>query len=268
MTENKRRRLSHCTKSDIVRGIQELGLGKGHIVLVHSSMKSLGHVEGGPDAVIDALLECLGESGTLLMPTFTGSPRDSKTTPPIFDVANTQSYTGLIPETFRKRPGVVRSLHPTHSVASFGPATDRYLQDHEKSPTPCGWETPFGRLIRDQGIVLFIGATLESCTLFHSCEEFAGVNYHMQREPVTATVILPDGAILHPTLGIHWWNPDATRDFPALEPILAREGALTVGKAGEATLRLLKAKPAHAVVMGLLARDPLALLKRRTCPLE
>lgn len=254
-------------KRTIIAGLREIGLVRGDVVLVHSSLKSLGRVTRGADTVINALLDCIGARGTLLLPTFTGTARDSRENPPVFDVLNTPCYTGLIPETFRKRPGVIRSAHPTHSVAAIGPDAERLLAGHELSPTPCGWETPFGRLIKEDRKILFIGATLESCTLFHACEEFAGVDYHMQPEPVEATVILGDGRRIRPTLGIHWWNADAARDYPALEPILAREGALTFGQAGNATLRLLKAKAACEIAMALLARDPTALLERRERPL-
>ncbi|MBA7555354.1 hypothetical protein ES705_48015 [subsurface metagenome] len=46
---------------ELVNGVKELGLEKGDVVLVHSSFKSFGGVEGGPQTVIDALLEVLGK---------------------------------------------------------------------------------------------------------------------------------------------------------------------------------------------------------------
>lgn len=53
-------------KTDIVAGLQNLGLRRDDHVIVHSSLKSLGYVEGGPDAVIDAVLETVGPGGTML----------------------------------------------------------------------------------------------------------------------------------------------------------------------------------------------------------
>ena len=64
-------------KEDIVRGLGELGLRPGDVVLVHSSLSSFGYVEGGADAVIDALLDAVGPEGTVMVPTLTGSPEDS-----------------------------------------------------------------------------------------------------------------------------------------------------------------------------------------------
>ena len=58
------------TKQEIIAGLREMGLTTGDKVLLHSSLFSLGNVEGGPDAAIDAFLEVLGSDGTLLVPVF------------------------------------------------------------------------------------------------------------------------------------------------------------------------------------------------------
>lgn len=57
------------TRRDIVDALRRLGVSRGDVVLVHSSLKSLGYVEGGADTVIQAFLEAVGEEGTLVMPT-------------------------------------------------------------------------------------------------------------------------------------------------------------------------------------------------------
>ena len=59
------------TQSQITDGLHDLGLQPGANVLIHSAMRTLGHVEGGANAVVDALLDAIGERGTLVAPTFT-----------------------------------------------------------------------------------------------------------------------------------------------------------------------------------------------------
>lgn len=115
-------------KEDIVRAIRELGVTEGDVVVVHSSMKSMGHVEGGPDTVIDAFLEVLGKEGTLVFPTL--SQKD-------FDKAYIEwnmdrpSDVGLITEVFRKRAESKRSDQETHSVAAQGKLADELTREHK-----------------------------------------------------------------------------------------------------------------------------------------
>ena len=131
------------TKEDIKRGLKKLGLKKGDLVLVHSSLSSFGYVVGGANTMIDALLETVGHKGTVVVPTLTGSEKLSVNNPPVFDPENTLCWTGKIPETFRKRKEAIRSLHPTHSVAAIGAMAKELLRDHEKSITPCGESSPY-----------------------------------------------------------------------------------------------------------------------------
>ena len=88
------------TKQEIINGLSSLGLKKGDLVLLHSSLYSLGHVEGGPDAVIDAFLETIGSEGTLLVPVF--------------------GDLGILTTTLKNRPGAVVSPCPVGTVAALG----------------------------------------------------------------------------------------------------------------------------------------------------
>ena len=57
-------------KEDIVAGLRSLGLASGEGVVVHSSLKSFGRVDGGAETVIAALMQVIMAEGTLLMPSF------------------------------------------------------------------------------------------------------------------------------------------------------------------------------------------------------
>jgi aminoglycoside N3'-acetyltransferase len=105
-------------KETLTQELRRLGIARGMDVLVHSSLSSIGWVEGGADTVIDALLAAVSPAGTILMPALNGSPQDSPQNPPRMDVRRTPcpKWIGIIPETFRRREGVRRSLHPTHSM--------------------------------------------------------------------------------------------------------------------------------------------------------
>ena len=124
-------------KSDIADALKRAGLQKGDSVMVHASLGKIGYVCGGPQAVIEALIECVGEEGTVMMPTQSWKNLDPETGVhwdadekdwdrirenwPAFDKAITPTNTmGAVAEMFRSWPGAMRSDHPARSVAAWG----------------------------------------------------------------------------------------------------------------------------------------------------
>lgn len=150
-----------------------LGIKAGDVVMVHSSFDRFEGFHGKATDVILSLQATVGPKGTLLMPTipFTGTAVDYAASLGVFDVITTPSRMGLITELFRRMPGVSRSLHPTHSVAASGAHADELLRDHQLAETPCGKNTPFGRLPKYDGKILLLGTDIDAMTFFHSVEE-------------------------------------------------------------------------------------------------
>lgn len=142
-----------------------LGLGEGAVVCAHSSLSKLGHIEGGPQAVIEALTQTVTKQGCVAMPAFSmsGTMKGYLDEGGLFDVRRTPSKVGLITEIFRRYPGVLRSLHPTHSVSAWGEGAGELVKDHERSLTPFGPATPYARLAEiDNGFLLMFGTRLLS----------------------------------------------------------------------------------------------------------
>ena len=108
------------THSQIVAGLRELGLPAGAGVMVHSSLKSFGQVEGGARTVVEALMEVLTSQGTLLMPTFNHEAPFFEGGPGYYHPTETPTVNGAIPDFFWRMPGVRRSLDPTHPFAAWG----------------------------------------------------------------------------------------------------------------------------------------------------
>lgn len=240
------------TREQIVADLRKLGLAAGDLVIVHSSLSSIGHVEGGAETVIAALLEVLGEQGTLMMPTFAG--------PPPFDVRHTPSRLGEITEVFRKYPDVVRSFHPSHSVAVLGPKAAELIKGHLDSPTACGRETPFGRLIAMDGKILLLGVDNDRNTTMHTLEEYVLAPYLSDHE----AAYLDDLGRQHVKVLKHYPGPH--RNFIGVSPLLRRGGAVHVGKVGQALSQLIDAKRMHDVVLEAFARDPnLVLCDNPSC---
>ena len=127
-----------ATVQSIRDDLSALGITPGMVLLVHSSLSSLGWVCGGPVAVVMALEEALGPGGTLVMPTHSGDlsePSHWKNPPvpenwwdiirqtmPPYDASMTPTRgVGVIPECFRSQEGTLRSPHPSDSFGARGP---------------------------------------------------------------------------------------------------------------------------------------------------
>ena len=158
----------------LCRDMTAIGICPGDVLIVHSSLSSMGYVEGGAETVIAALRAVLGEEGTLLFPAFSYRTAyvDSS-----FSLNETPVCVGKIPETFRTMPGVRRSFHPTHSVCGIGKYAEELLGDHGLDDTPMGPHSPYRKLPAYNGKILMLGCSLASNSFMHGMEEAAGVPY-------------------------------------------------------------------------------------------
>ncbi len=167
------RRVYAFNGQDLLAGLRRLGIAEGDTVLVHSSFDSFGAFLGSPMDVNSIVCEAVGRTGHVLMPTipFTGAAIDYVSTNPVFNVRTTPSRTGLLTELFRRQPGIVRSVHPTHSVAVSGPDAEKVVEDHHLAKTPCGRPSPYSRLLDRDGKILFLGTDIRPFTFYHFIEE-------------------------------------------------------------------------------------------------
>jgi len=234
---------------DIVRALRALGLTRGMVVLVHSSLSSLGWVEGGAATVTGALIDAVSPVGAVLVPTLTGTEQDDPEHPPIFDARTSPCWTGAISEAFRARPMALRSRHPTHSVAGI----EQVIAAHEYCATPCVPDSPYGRLAE-----LGVGVTHDSNTCLHMVEELAGVPYHMQERLALARVARDDGAWEEIPTALHLWRWE--RNFPKVAPLLREAATRREGVIGRAHSYLVDARALRDVLVPMVRRDPLFLL--------
>lgn len=172
------RHLRPVRATDVRRALDAVGIEPGDTVCAHSALSRLGYVEGGPRTVIDELRDRLGPSGTLLMPSFptSGSMLAYLDSGLPFDPGSAPSRVGLITEVFRRLPDVHRSLHPTNAVCAWGARAAEYLEGHERSETPYGPDTPFGRLVADPRAKILMIETHVHSFLHHLQERVAFPN--------------------------------------------------------------------------------------------
>jgi len=164
---------------------RSLGIRPGDTVLMHSSMKALG-TDQTPAFFLEALSSYLGDRGTLLLPTFTYE----EVTPehPVFSVTESASCVGLLTNTFRKMPGVIRSVHPTHSCAARGYRADELTREHLLDHTPVGPHSPFRLLPEAGGKVLMLGPVNVHNTFLHGMEEIVSAPWCLCPNLLTYTL--------------------------------------------------------------------------------
>ena len=157
--------------------LEKIGVRSGDVLAVHSSLKSMGKVEGGAECVIAALMDAVGPEGTLIFPAFTFA---SSYATSFFSNKETPSCVGLISETFRKMEGVVRTNHPTHSAALWGKRMDELTQGELEDDTPMGPHSPYRRLASVGAKILMLGCPFATNSYMHALEEDAGVEYALR----------------------------------------------------------------------------------------
>lgn len=173
------------------RQLRELGLRPGDVVVVHTAFSKVRPVEGGPLGLIHALQDTVGTAGTLVMPTMSAgdAPFRAATTPTL-DM-------GVVAETFRQAPGVVRSTHPGASFAACGPMAAAVCAPQPLVPLH-GPDSPIGRVYRLGGKVLLLGVGHDASTTCHLAEVIHGVPYWqahpcvVEQEGGAASVLLPE----------------------------------------------------------------------------
>jgi aminoglycoside 3-N-acetyltransferase len=245
-------RRMQVTTEQIVEGIRKLGVRPGDLLLAHSSLKSFGTVEGGADAVADALVRSVSPGGSVFVPTFNFAklPWDRATTP---------SLTGAITEAFRNRPDARRSDHPTHAVAGIGPLAHDILADHEQHH-PFGDDSPLWRLWQRNAWVLLIGCRHNSSSMIHVAEERAGVPYLNRTR--TQKIVTPDG-LRDVTLR----RPNCSNSFNRIDAPLRAKGQIIDGDLGPSHLMLMRSQDIVTTAIDMLRDDPYALLcDAGTCP--
>jgi aminoglycoside 3-N-acetyltransferase len=238
------------TKSRLIDDLRRLGVKPAMVLMVHSSLSSLGWVCGGPQAVIEALQELLGPAGTLVMPTHSAQltdPEDWEDPPvppswwqiirdemPAYDRSMTPTrQMGVIPETFRKADGVRRSDHPNTSFAAWGVLRDTIIDAHRLDDS-MGEDSPLARLYEFDATILLLGVGHDRNTSIHLAEyRWSGAS---QRRLSESAPIYVDGT----PRWVEYSDIDhRSDDFPAIGRAFARQHKINIRRVGQAKAQLL-----------------------------
>ena len=249
------------SKEDIKKQLEALGVPRDRPVLIHSSLKRIGEVEGRAEGLIDALREHICEKGGLLcIPTHTWANlrKDGAIT---LDMVEPKTCIGTLPDVAAKHPDAIRSLHPTHSMAVFGEGAREFADGEGEYGTPCDPRGCYGRIYDRGGYILLAGVGHNRNTYLHSVEEMLDVPNRLADKPTRASIRLASGEMVYRDTRGHFARgiEDVSAQFPNYEEAFRYHGAIRDGKIGDADTQLCDARK---------MKDVMALIYERSCKEE
>lgn len=246
-----------------VSDLQALGLQAGDTVMMHSSFKSLGGIEGGAAGVFEGLEKLLGENGTLILPAFSYSTVNYDN--PFFDKDTTPSCVGYLPEYFRTQvPGVLRSMHATHSCSVKGRLAEKLVEGHELDLTPVGAHSPMAKLPKVGGKILILGSHPDHNTALHGVEELAGAPYVLDHDKPILYILSGGDRQIRQSALRHYFKRDYCTYLQCYSRILSllSEEECSQGKVLDAQCYLLSAKAVWEKGCAKVKEDPYYFVER------
>lgn len=254
------------TKQDILQQLEAMGAPRNSVVLMHSSLRLVGQIEGGAQALLDTLIEYFtAEGGLFCVPTHTWRNliHDREIT---LDVCDPTTCLGAFSDLAASDPRGIRSENPTHSVVIFGDRAkaEEMIRDELYVTSGTAPNSFYGRLCERGGYVLLVGVAHNRNTYLHSVSEMLGIPNRLSEIPKTATVKRADGEIVKCEIRPHRtdYTVDISMRFPKYETAFRYHGAITDGFVGNAPTQLCNARIMRDTVALILERcegvDPLA----------
>ena len=137
------------TKEDILRQLREMNIPRNKVVLMHTSLRLIGKVEGGAEALLDAMIEYFTfDGGLFCVPTHTwGNLRKEIT----LDMNDPTTCLGTFSNIAAADPRGVRTENPTHSMVVFGnrERVMEFISDEADIPTGTHPNSCYGKICRE-----------------------------------------------------------------------------------------------------------------------
>ena len=240
------------SKQDLINDFNLIGIKAGMNIMVHSSLSKIGWAIGGPQTVVYALKEIIGESGTIVMPAATPfclHPNDwkGKNIPkewinkiedhlPVFDKDVTPTTMGAIPEVFRNWPKTLRSDHPISSVCANGKLAEIITASHNLEISE-GINTPYEKVYDYDFKILLLGVGFNRCTMLH----FAESRSKNRRITMSKYPVVKNGKRVW--IEVKDMGSDNSTHFPKIGGLFMNGNKLNIGKIGAAESILFPVRP-------------------------
>ena len=257
MLTNLPSRQAALTENDIHLFLKSIGINRNDTVLVHTSMRSLGEVEGGCDGLIDAFTSYLSD-GLFLVPTHTWASVGAEN--PVYDVRTSMPCIGALPTVAAFRKDGIRSLHPTHSVAAFGKHAKEFVRGEERATSPCSDGGVWQRLQDEDAKILLIGVGLDRNTYIHAIDEMMNLTEKLA-PPTRLTVVDYHGNKTETCFRAH--TNTGSRFFENFRAPLERLGALKNAMLGNASVGVFYTRRATEIIKNIYALAEYNVLEDR-----
>ncbi len=239
------------TKSDIHKQLKEMNAPQDSIVLVHSSLKAIGEVEGRGEGLLEALIEYFTANGGLLcIPTHTWAYLLCREIS--MDMQTNETCIGMLPTLAAGHPKAHRSIHPTHSIAVFGDdkRAEELIKDDRYCNSPASPKSSYGKIFDNGGHILLVGVGHNRNTYIHGVEEILDVKNRLSPHDVPFKIKLKSGEIIEGRTHYHLAEgiPDVSANYPKFEAAFRHHNIITDGFVGNAKTQLLPAKRIKEIV--------------------
>ena len=222
----------------------------GHHVHIHSSLKSVGEIEGNGEALLECLINFFTQHhGHVSFPTHTWNTN-------VLDLQKADTCTGMLSKLALKREDGVRSLHPTHSMVIFGESAAEHAKWDEYVTTPVSAKGCYGRLYEQDGYVLLIGLNQNKNTYIHAIEERLGIKDRVTDEIFDTVLIMKEGnRLVKPMHYVFEEYGDISHYFAKLEPAFRYHNCIVDGMIGEACVQLCNVRKMTEVLAKIHERS-------------
>ena len=230
------------TKEDIFAQLEAMNAPKGSVILMHSSLRAVGNVEGGGQGLLDALVEYFTQEGGLFcVPTHTWRNLGKEIT---LDLNSDENCLGAMATLAIRDPRGVRSENPCHSMVVFGEGAEAFVENELWVSSPTAPESCYGKLHKMGGQVLLVGVAQNRNTFLHTVDEMLATPNRMEDKPMDVAVRKKDGQVVKHQLTLFYtdYTSDISDRFVKYETAFRYHRCITDGFIGNAPTQLCDAR--------------------------
>lgn len=254
------------TKSELLSQLEALHIPRGSVVLVHSSLRLVGKVEGGAKTLLDAMIEHFtADGGLLCVAAHTWANLWATDKDFVLDANDPHTCLGAFSDFAAADGRGVRTENPTHSMVVFGDRAkaEAFAKGEIDVPSGTAPKSCYGKLYDVGGYVLLVGVSHARNTYLHAVDEILGVPNRLAEQPREVRIKRTDGEVVTRRIRGHHctFTNDISARFPQFETAFRYHGAITDGRLGDAPVQACDARIMKQTVQTIFERadrDPLS----------